>query len=194
MLRLIFLILVFALPISSNAKTSPPLDISDWHLPLNYLIVTDIYGIRDIHHVSKERNKFHHGIDFRSRDPEPIYAVKDGVIAGINNAPFYGRIIEIDHGNGLKTRYAHLSKILYSALQGEVVKKGQIIGYTGRTGRVTGPHLHFEIILNGKSIDPFPLYGPLACKSDVNHDLCSVYYTNDDGTLDVVPSTVPYDW
>lgn len=95
---------------------------------------------------------FHEGLDFMATMGSPIYAAATGIVKVVANTPDYGKLIKIDHGSGLETRYAHASAILVKA--GERVKKGQIIGRVGSTGRSTGAHLHFEVRMKGAPIDP----------------------------------------
>jgi murein DD-endopeptidase MepM/ murein hydrolase activator NlpD len=95
----------------------------------------------------------HSGIDIANRTGTPIYAADDGyVVLSGRDTWGYGNQVVIDHGNGFKTRYAHLNTILVKA--GDTVKKGQKIGLMGSTGRSTGPHLHFEVIYNGVMRNP----------------------------------------
>ncbi|MDD5241284.1 MAG: M23 family metallopeptidase [Sulfuricella sp.] len=94
----------------------------------------------------------HEGVDFMAEIGTPIYAAGGGVVVYADNYAGYGNMIEIDHGNGLTSRYAHTSKILTKA--GDVVMKGQKIGLVGTTGRSTGPHLHFEVRLHGTPQNP----------------------------------------
>lgn len=95
---------------------------------------------------------FHEGIDFMATVGTPIKAAAAGVVVYASLHPQYGNLVEIDHGNGITTRYAHASKLLVSV--GEVVKRGQVIAQVGSTGRSTGPHLHFEVRLNGVAQNP----------------------------------------
>ncbi|PKO45923.1 MAG: peptidase M23 [Betaproteobacteria bacterium HGW-Betaproteobacteria-22] len=95
---------------------------------------------------------FHEGLDFTAETGTPIYAAAGGIVTAAVQTPDYGKIIKIDHGSGLETRYAHASKLLVNT--GERVKKGQKIAEVGSTGRSTGPHLHYEIRLNGNPLDP----------------------------------------
>ena len=95
---------------------------------------------------------FHEGLDFPANIGTPIYAAADGIVSFADRTPDYGNIVKIEHGSGLETRYAHASKLLVHA--GERVAKGQIVAEVGSTGRSTGPHLHYEIRLNGDSLDP----------------------------------------
>jgi murein DD-endopeptidase MepM/ murein hydrolase activator NlpD len=98
------------------------------------------------------RRAFHDGVDFMAKRGTPIMAAAAGVVIASEYHPQYGNMIEVDHGNGLVTRYAHCSKRL--ARVGDVVMKGVTIGEVGSTGRVTGPHLHFEVIHHGVPQNP----------------------------------------
>jgi|TARA_B110000003_G_scaffold11518_2_gene11614 murein DD-endopeptidase MepM/ murein hydrolase activator NlpD len=98
------------------------------------------------------KRAFHEGVDFSAAEGEPIYATAGGIVEKAQKWGRYGNLITINHGGGLKTRYAHLSKILVES--GQIVNKEELIGLVGNTGRSTGPHLHYEIRLNKKSLDP----------------------------------------
>ncbi|MCX7627314.1 MAG: M23 family metallopeptidase [Methylophilaceae bacterium] len=95
---------------------------------------------------------FHEGLDFMAEIGTPVYAAASGIVTATERQPDYGNIIKIDHGNGVETRYAHVSRIWVKP--GQRVEKGQVIAEIGNTGRSTGPHLHFEVRLNGVAIDP----------------------------------------
>jgi murein DD-endopeptidase MepM/ murein hydrolase activator NlpD len=97
-------------------------------------------------------NAFHEGLDFTAETGTPIYASADGIVTTAEQQPDYGRIIKINHGAGIETRYAHTSKILVKV--GDRVLRGQKIALVGSTGRSTGSHLHFEVRLNGEPLDP----------------------------------------
>lgn len=98
------------------------------------------------------QREFHKGIDVSSRMNAPIIAPADGVVTSIRSDPGYGRIMTIDHGYNLMTRYAHLSKVLVK--KGQPVKRGEKIALVGKTGRTTGPHLHYEVTLNRVPLNP----------------------------------------
>ena len=104
----------------------------------------------------------HTGLDFPTDVGTPVAAAAGGVVILTEFHPAYGNMIEVDHGNGLVTRYAHKSKLLVKA--GDIVKRGQIISEVGSTGRSTGPHLHFEVLVDGVPQDPakFLAGGPTA--------------------------------
>ena len=115
--------------------------------------ITSHYGER-VSPIDNQQET-HTGIDIEAALNTPVMAVLEGPVVEWENDENYGLTILIDHGNGCRTRYAHLSKIADGALEpGEVVEKGQIIAYTGESGKVTGPHLHFEILIDGKAVDP----------------------------------------
>ncbi|HAH54707.1 MAG TPA: peptidase M23 [Flavobacterium sp.] len=101
--------------------------------------------------------KMHEGMDFTARTGTPIYATGDGVVARADNtASGYGNHIVIRHGFGYETLYAHLSR--YKCRRGQSIKRGDIIGYVGSTGRSEGPHLHYEVHKNGKVVNPLNFY------------------------------------
>jgi len=98
------------------------------------------------------RPAMHPGLDFRAATGDPVRATANGKVASAGWAGGYGRMVEIDHGNGLSTRYGHLSEI--GVKVGEPIKIGQVIGAVGSTGRSTGPHLHYETRIDGEAVDP----------------------------------------
>jgi murein DD-endopeptidase MepM/ murein hydrolase activator NlpD len=98
------------------------------------------------------RSKFHKGTDFRADRGTPVYAAGAGLVAFTGRQNGYGNVIYVDHGGGLVTRYAHLSRIETKA--GAPILAGVQIGRVGATGRATGPHLHFEVRLDGRAVDP----------------------------------------
>lgn len=95
---------------------------------------------------------FHEGLDFTAAVGTPIYAAAGGIVSAAEQTPDYGKIVKIDHGSGLETRYAHASLLVVKV--GDRVEKGQKIAEVGSTGRSTGPHLHYEIRLDGNALDP----------------------------------------
>jgi murein DD-endopeptidase MepM/ murein hydrolase activator NlpD len=98
------------------------------------------------------RPAMHTGLDFRAATGDPVRATANGKVVSSGWAGGYGRMVEIDHGNGLSTRYGHLSEI--NVKVGDPVKIGQVIGAVGSTGRSTGPHLHYETRIDGEAVDP----------------------------------------
>lgn len=95
---------------------------------------------------------FHEGLDFSAAEGDDIKATASGIVIAAGKAPDYGNYVKINHGGGIETRYAHASKLLVK--KGDLVNKDQVIALVGNTGRSTGPHLHYEIRLNGRSLDP----------------------------------------
>ncbi|MGG5505510.1 MULTISPECIES: M23 family metallopeptidase [unclassified Myroides] len=120
--------------------------------------------------------KFHSGMDFSVNIGTPIYATGDGRVTRANNQlSGYGNLIEVEHGYGYQTRYAHLSK--YNVKEGQTVKRGDIIGYAGSTGRSSGPHLHYEVHYKGNPVNPLNYYyGDISAKEfelllqEANHE------------------------
>ncbi|KWV54237.1 hypothetical protein AS156_00410 [Bradyrhizobium macuxiense] len=98
------------------------------------------------------RPAMHTGLDFRASTGDPVRVTANGKVVSAGWAGGYGRMVEVDHGNGLSTRYGHLSEIKVKV--GEYVKIGQVIGEVGSTGRSTGPHLHYETRIDGEAVDP----------------------------------------
>jgi len=98
------------------------------------------------------RPAMHTGLDFRAATGDPVRATAYGKVVSAGWSGGYGRMVEVDHGNGLSTRYGHLSEI--NVKVGEIVKIGQVVGLVGSTGRSTGPHLHYETRIEGEAVDP----------------------------------------
>jgi murein DD-endopeptidase MepM/ murein hydrolase activator NlpD len=98
------------------------------------------------------QKSFHEGLDFPSESGTPIAAAASGKVIFADVHPQYGKMVEIDHGNGLVTRYAHTSRLFVK--EGDLVVRGQKVAAIGSTGRATGPHLHFEVRLNGVPQNP----------------------------------------
>ncbi|NMA68310.1 MAG: M23 family metallopeptidase [Desulfitobacterium sp.] len=97
-------------------------------------------------------NEFHNGVDFPCNYGTEVYATGKGVVKVSGYNRVYGRTIEIDHGNGIETIYAHNSRLLVKV--GDKIEKGQLIAYSGNSGRSTGAHLHYGVRVNGKTVDP----------------------------------------
>jgi murein DD-endopeptidase MepM/ murein hydrolase activator NlpD len=108
------------------------------------------------------RSALHTGVDFQAQAGSPIVAAAGGVVVTSEMHPEYGNMVEVDHGNGLVTRYGHASRLLVR--KGDLIKRGQQVALVGSTGRSTGPHLHFEVLVQGVQQDPqkFLAAGPQA--------------------------------
>jgi murein DD-endopeptidase MepM/ murein hydrolase activator NlpD len=98
------------------------------------------------------RRAYHKGIDFAGREGADVVAVASGVVTWSGDRYGYGQMVEVNHGNGYVTRYAHNADNLVAV--GDTVKRGDVIARIGETGRATGPNLHFEVLLNGRAVDP----------------------------------------
>ncbi|MCP4694110.1 MAG: M23 family metallopeptidase [Desulfobacterales bacterium] len=96
--------------------------------------------------------EFHKGLDIATRKGTPIIAPADGVVSAVGTKGFLGKMIAVDHGHGIVTRFGHLQKALKK--RGDKVKRGDVIALVGATGRVTGPHVHYEVRLNGLPVNP----------------------------------------
>jgi murein DD-endopeptidase MepM/ murein hydrolase activator NlpD len=121
-------------------------------VPIPGAPITDTFGPR-VHPIFGDV-RMHTGIDFGAAEGTPIHAAADGVVASAGVQGGYGNATIIDHGNSLATLYAHQSRMIVST--GQHVTRGQVIGYVGHTGYATGPHLHFEVRVNGTPVDPLP--------------------------------------
>ncbi|MBV8466251.1 MAG: M23 family metallopeptidase [Burkholderiales bacterium] len=128
--------------------------LNTWHPPANLPTSTglrsSLYGWRI--DPFNGRQSFHEGVDFVGDIGTPIYAAAGGTVVRAEHHPEYGNMVEIDHGNGITSRYAHASALLVQ--EGDAVKTGQKIALLGSTGRSTGPHLHFEIRYKGVPQNP----------------------------------------
>lgn len=112
-----------------------------------------------VHPIFKSR-RMHTGVDLASKTGTPIYASGDGVVEKAQWVSGYGKYVELKHVNGFETGYGHMSRIADGMKPGAKVRQGQIIGYVGSTGNSTGPHLHFEIKVNGRFVDPLSVKLP----------------------------------
>jgi murein DD-endopeptidase MepM/ murein hydrolase activator NlpD len=124
--------------------------LSGWPVRSGY--ISSPYGFR-VHPVRNTR-QFHEGVDFATKRGSPIQAVADGLVVFSGRRNGYGNLVDIRHRDGLVTRYAHNSANLVR--EGELVRQGQQIATVGSTGTATGPHVHFEVIRNGRAVDPMP--------------------------------------
>lgn len=116
--------------------------------------ISSYFGYRT-HPVTGKKGSFHNGIDIPAPNGTPIPSVGDGIVKDVGHNNISGHWIEIQHNNGIVTRYQHCNT-KPKPLKGDKVKQGQIIAEVGKTGRVTGNHLHFEVKVNGKQVDPMP--------------------------------------
>lgn len=120
--------------------------------PVANLRFTSNFGIRN--DPFRNTAAMHAGVDIPGPTGTPIYATADGIVAHADRKGGYGNLIEINHGKGIATRYGHLSQIMVG--NGVRVVRGQMIGLMGSTGRSTGPHLHYEVRMDGHAVNPVP--------------------------------------
>ncbi|MCP3876433.1 MAG: M23 family metallopeptidase [Desulfobacteraceae bacterium] len=128
-----------------------------WQIPFHLPVggkTTSTYGLQRVLN-GKPKNP-HRGLDFRAPTGTPVEAVADGRVILAESHYYAGNSLYIDHGNGVISLYFHLS--MFEVSQGDIVKRGQIIGRSGRTGRATGPHLHLSISVQGQLVDPAQLF------------------------------------
>jgi murein DD-endopeptidase MepM/ murein hydrolase activator NlpD len=98
------------------------------------------------------RQAWHNGVDFAGKDGADVIAVAAGVVVFAGTRSAYGKMVEINHGSGYSTRYGHHKELIVKA--GDIVRKGEVVGLMGSSGRSTGPHVHFEVFKNGRVVDP----------------------------------------
>ena len=115
--------------------------------------VSSKFGLKRV--FNDQPRGVHRGLDLRGAEGTPILACADGRVVLADDLYFSGNAVYIDHGQGVFTSYLHMSRILVRP--GDVVRRGQVIGKVGSTGRVTGPHLHLSLIVLGQAVDPEPL-------------------------------------
>lgn len=120
--------------------------------PVAHISFTSQFGVRS--DPFRGTAAMHPGVDIPGAIGTPIYATADGVVARADRWGGYGNMVEINHGRGIATRYGHMSKLLVTA--NTRVKRGQLIGLMGSTGRSTGSHLHYEVRVDGKAVNPIP--------------------------------------
>lgn len=126
--------------------------------PIDGARISSGFGMR--RHPVLGYSKMHKGMDFAASRGTPIYAAGDGTIVKIGPFSSYGKYIKIRHNSGLETAYAHMNGFKKGLKSGSRVKQGEVIGYVGTTGRSTGPHLHYEVLVSGKQVNPNSLKLP----------------------------------
>ncbi|MEO1787953.1 MAG: M23 family metallopeptidase, partial [Pseudomonadota bacterium] len=130
--------------------------------PINGARLSSSFGYR--RHPISGYNRLHKGTDFAAPTGTPVYAAGHGVIERSSRFGGYGHYVRIRHANGYQTAYAHLSRYGAGIKSGRRVRQGQVIGYVGSTGASTGPHLHYEVIKNGKHVNAMRLKLPTGRK------------------------------
>ncbi|MES2908472.1 MAG: M23 family metallopeptidase [Pseudomonadota bacterium] len=120
------------------------------NMPVHDAYISSSFGYRA--DPMTGRTAFHGGIDFAGTEGSDVFSVADGVVTYAGQRNGYGNVVEVNHGDGLVTRYAHARAVAVKV--GDMVSKDQLVAYMGSTGRSTGTHLHYEVLRNGKQIDP----------------------------------------
>lgn len=115
--------------------------------------LTSFYGNERL--FNNERRGYHTGVDYRAKTPQPVKAAASGKVVLVDNRFYAGNTVMVDHGQGIISVYCHLSR--FDVNKGDQIERGTIVGLTGATGRVTGPHLHFSMKLHGVSVNPLKL-------------------------------------
>jgi murein DD-endopeptidase MepM/ murein hydrolase activator NlpD len=141
-------------------------DVKYWEDPLTAPVpgcILSPFGVKRLHN-GKATGEFHAGIDQRSPAGRPVHAVAAGIVKIALPFAVLGGTVAIDHGQGLETMYLHMSKLLVEP--GAHVKKGEVIGYVGATGRANGPHLHWVIDVNGVPVNPQQWVALKSCASE----------------------------
>ncbi len=134
-------------PISGSIHTAIPS-----RIPVDGVALTSSFGMR-WHPVLGGRH-MHKGVDLASPIGTPVHASADGIVERADWFSSYGLYVALEHGGNIETRYGHMSRLAVAA--GQQVHKGDVIGYVGTTGRSTGPHLHYEVRVNGEAVNPIP--------------------------------------
>ena len=129
--------------------------------PVEFSYISSKYNLKRKHPILN-KIKAHTGVDYAAPTGTPVRTTGDGTIAFRGNNGGYGKLIEIKHSEDYSTRYAHLSRYKKGLEVGDKVNQGEVIGYVGRTGRATGPHLHYEFRVNGMHTDPLTVKLPAA--------------------------------
>jgi murein DD-endopeptidase MepM/ murein hydrolase activator NlpD len=119
-------------------------------MPVSAAWMSSGFGLRG--HPILGGLRLHSGIDLAAPMGSPVFATSDGVVRQAEWRGGYGLLVALDHGGGLQTRYGHMSRLAVAA--GQQVRKGDVIGYVGSTGRSTGPHVHYEMRINGQAVNP----------------------------------------
>ena len=120
--------------------------------PIEQMSLSSSYGMR-VHPITGKLAR-HNGVDIPAPYGTPIYATADGIVGRAQRLGGYGNYVEIEHGNAIETRYGHMSSFVVQP--GQQVKKGDVIGYVGSTGRSTGNHLYYEVRIDGEPVNPMP--------------------------------------
>lgn len=131
--------------------------LADLQTPLETQHVNSEFGWRKrLFKTSRKssRQRFHYGVDYGAPRGTPVHVALDGIIQAIGKKRGFGDYIRVLHENGVETAYAHMVSFVQGLKRGDKLSTGDVIGYVGKTGRATGPHLHYEVLVNGVPVDP----------------------------------------
>lgn len=142
---------------TTKPQTKKPSSNLKFSYPINNPVVESGFGMR--RHPVFGKVKMHKGVDFRACRGTPIYAPADGVIIGMSNGRGFGKHVTLRHNTTYTTLYAHMDNFAYGKSPGMKVRRGEVIGYVGRTGITSGDHLHFEVHENGRPVNPMRMIG-----------------------------------
>jgi murein DD-endopeptidase MepM/ murein hydrolase activator NlpD len=153
--------------------------------PVDGARISSRFGLR--HHPILGYTTMHRGVDFAVPKGTPIMAAGNGVVETEGRAGSYGNLVVLRHRNGYETAYAHMSRFARGIKRGTYVRQGEVIGYVGATGRATGPHLHYEVRIGGKAVNPLNVKMPsherltgrtlvafLAATRSIDHELLAL--------------------
>jgi murein DD-endopeptidase MepM/ murein hydrolase activator NlpD len=143
------------------------------------------YGVRR-DPFKRRRHKKHNGVDLRAGRGVPVLAAGPGVVAKAERMRGYGRVVYLDHGGGVETRYAHLQRIRVK--EGQFVAPGALVGNVGSSGRSTGPHLHFEVRENGRPVAPVEILGLLSANAPLGALLTSLVNGGAEPAVEAAPA------
>jgi len=166
--------------------------------PVNNAIMRSGFGGR--RHPILGYVKMHTGVDWAAPYGTPIFASGNGVVETAGLEGGYGKYVKIKHNNGYETAYGHMSAFAKGLEPGKRVRQGQVIGFIGSTGQSTGPHVHYEILVNGRFVDPMrvklprgrSLEGPVMAGFEKERDRLDTMMANRNGTARVSDATTPF--
>lgn len=125
-------------------------------IPIRDAYITSYFGRR--YHPILKKSRDHQGLDFAAPIGMPVMAARDGIIEKVSRGKSYGRYVHIRHNRNYATIYAHLSKVAHGIQKGKKICQSQVVGYVGKTGLSTGPHLHYEVLYKGRRVNPSHLH------------------------------------
>ena len=169
--------------------------------PIDGARLTSSYGKRK--HPTLGYSKMHRGVDFGAPKGTPVFAAGDGIIEEATRNGAYGKYVRLRHGTKYQTAYAHLSKFAKGIQRGKRVRQGQTIGYVGSTGRSTGPHLHYEVLVNRKQVNPLGVKLPTGLFLDgdelvkfkiIKTVICIAFFNDISNSIEILIELSPFFW